>query len=68
MSEGEVLSRMTQSEKNKINKQGLLTVQLKNAVMYHLVKNRSTRRVFKLKEVLTMVIEKKKKEMAMARK
>lgn len=40
-----------------------LTVTLKNAVMHHIVKYREFRRVPKLKDILTMAIDKKKKEM-----
>jgi len=32
--------------------------------MYHIVKNRENRRIPKLKDILVMVIDKKKKEMA----
>lgn len=46
----------------------VLTVQLKNAVMHHIVKYREFRRVPKLKDILMMAIEKKKKEMQAARK
>lgn len=45
-----------------------LTVQLKNAVMHHIVKYREFRRVPKLRDILMMAIEKKKKEMQAARK
>jgi len=45
-----------------------LTVIFKNAIMYHLVKNREKRRAPKLKDILMMEIEKKKKEMAAARR
>ncbi len=43
-------------------------MKLKNAVMYHIVKYREFRRVPKLKDILLMAIEKKKKEMHAARK
>ena len=45
-----------------------LTVMLKNAVMYHIVKNREKRKVPKLSDILLMAVEKKKKEKAAARK
>ena len=45
-----------------------LTVKLKNAVMHHIIKYREFRRVPKIKDILLMAIEKKKKEMQAARK
>ena len=45
-----------------------LTVVLKNAVMYDIVKNREKRKVPKLSDILLMAVEKKKKEKAAARK
>ncbi len=45
-----------------------LTVQLKNAVMFHVVKYREFKRVPKFKDILMQIIEKKKKEMQAARK
>ena len=45
-----------------------LKVKLKNAVMHHIIKYREFRRVPKIKDILLMAIEKKKKEMQAARK
>ena len=45
-----------------------LTVKLKNAVMFHIIKYREFRRIPKIKDILLMAIEKKKKEMQAARK
>lgn len=45
-----------------------VTVQLKNAVMYHIVKNREQRRVPQLKDLIQQVIAKQKREMAASRK
>ena len=45
-----------------------LTVVLKNAVMYHIVKNREKKKVPKLSDILLLAVEKKKKEKAAARK
>ena len=45
-----------------------LTVKLKNAVMYHVVKLRVQKKVPNFNEILNMAINKKKKEMQAARK
>jgi predicted RNase H-like nuclease (RuvC/YqgF family) len=45
-----------------------LTVKLKNAVMYHICKARIMKRIPNFNEILNMAIEKKKREMAAARR
>lgn len=45
-----------------------LTVKLKNAVMYHICKTRIMKRIPNFNEILNMAIEKKKREMAAARR
>ena len=40
-----------------------LTVKLKNAVMYYIVKNRDSNKAPSLKDVLVSLVEKKKKEL-----
>ena len=45
-----------------------LTVQMKNAVMFYVIKYRELRRVPKFKDVLMQIIDKKKKEMQAARR
>ena len=63
-SDGRELTRPEQMETRRNH----LTVMLKNAVMYHIVKNREKRKVPKLSDILLMAVEKKKKEKAAARK
>ena len=46
----------------------MLTVQLKNAIMYLVVKYREERKVPKFKDILLMIVEKRKREMQVARK
>jgi len=45
-----------------------LTVKLKNAVMYHIVKTRILKRIPNFNEILNMAINKKKREMQAARR
>ena len=59
---------ISKKEERFLQHRNFLTVELKNAVMTHVVKYREFRRVPKLKDILMMAIQKKKKEMQAARK
>ena len=49
-------------------KRNALTVKLKNAVMYYIVKNRDKKKTPSLGDVLVSLVEKKKKELQAKRK
>mmetsp|Transcript_3612 Transcript_3612/g.5448 ORF Transcript_3612/g.5448 Transcript_3612/m.5448 type:complete len:124 (+) Transcript_3612:893-1264(+) len=62
---------LRQNGKNNRKEQELrdkLTVKLKNAVMYHIVKTRILKRIPNFNEILNMAINKKKREMQAARR
>ena len=55
-------------DKKEEFRRNLLTVRLKNAVMYYIVKHKEKNRTPKITEVLQQFIEKKKQEIAMKKK
>ncbi len=63
-----VLSQKNEKTRKEQELRDKLTVKLKNAVMYHIVKTRILKRIPNFNEILNMAINKKKREMQAARR